>query len=238
MILKIKLANINTRIDTADRQLIKNTEDFRYDFRCEPDVSLKVTDQEIKEYCRNYRFTAAGEAENAIFAGKFFEQLPEFRGFALKGTAVAVKDAALLIVGEEDLRRRCLENLHFIAGGTEMLDDAYGIVRCEKDGWYLYGTPWRRKTGSAGGKKLSYIVLPGESAGVAPVDRQEALFAALVYTSPQKHGETLGRIVALSEKLLRENMIISAPADGATELINYIRKNSADAQTRADPAEA
>ena len=224
MIIKVKLANINTRIDTADKQLIKNTEDFRYNFRCEPDVSLKVTDQEIKEYCRNYRFTGSGEAENALFAGKFFEQLPDHKAFALKGTAVAVRDSALLIVGEDDDRRKCLENLVFISGGVEVLDDTYGIVKSEKDGWYLYGTPWRRKAGSAAGKRLSCVVLPGESASVAPVGRQEALFAVTVYATPQKHGETLGRIVALSEKLFRDNMIISAPTGGASELFKYLKK--------------
>lgn len=227
MILRIKLANINTRIDTADKQIIKNTEDFRYDFRCEPDVSLKVTDQEIKEYCRNYRFSNAGEAENALFAGKFFELLPDLGGFALKGTAVALKDSALLIAGEDEDRRRCLEEIVFAADSVEMLDDTYGIVKSEKDGWYLYGTPWRKKLGSASGKRLSFVVLPGTPAGAEGVARQEALYAAMLWTSPQRHGETLARIAALFEKLLRADMVVSFSPGGAADLVGRIVKRTA-----------
>lgn len=196
MITKSSIAGINTKVDCDNKRLFKNLEAFRYDYRGEPDVTVKITDLELKNFCTKYTGYDRDAALLRLSAECFLNALPEFGGFGLKAATVSFGEQTFVIAAEsEQEKHRYVEDLLSCGNRATVIDDAYAVVIKDDTGIFVYGTPWA-KTPVNTKKELSGIILPSDCTGIRSAERKEAIDRMMICLTLPKRPEQLVSVLA------------------------------------------
>ena len=213
MIIKTSIADINTKIDTDCKKLIRTTDAFRYDFRCEPDITVKITDLELKTFCAKYTGYSQENAKFRLSAERFFECMSEFDGFALKGTSLKIgSNAYVVTAASEEERDEYIEEIT-ASGQAKVIDDAYALIRSERGRFFVYSTPWSRQKAQSSKTPLAGICILDETGESETADRKAVLDGLVPAMPVPERADTFGAALSMLEKLSRAVKIMILPAD-------------------------
>ncbi len=213
MIIKTSIADINTKIDTDCKKLIRTTDAFRYDFRCEPDITVKITDLELKTFCQKYTGYSQENAKFRLSAERFFECMSEFDGFALKGTTLKIGSNAYVVTAEsEGERDEYIEEIT-ASGQAKVIDDSYALIRNEYGRFFIYSTPWSRQKTQSTKTPLAGICILTETGNSEIADRKAVLDGLVPAMPVPERADTFGAALSMLEKLSKAVKIMILPAD-------------------------
>ncbi len=212
MIIKTSIADINTKIDTDCKKLIRTTDAFRYDFRCEPDITVKITDLELKTFCAKYTGYSQENAKFRLSAERFFECMSEFDGFALKGTSLKIGSNAYVVTAASEERDEYIEEIT-ASGQAKVIDDAYALIRSERGRFFVYSTPWSRQKAQSSKTPLAGICILEEIGESETADRKAVLDGLVPAMPVPERADTFGAALSMLEKLSRAVKIMILPAD-------------------------
>ena len=204
MIIKTQIANHNTKIDTDCKKLISALESFNYEFRCEPDIFVKVTDMEVKAFCDRYKGFSREAAENRLVCELFAGKLTELGGFCLSCSLVEDNGRAVIVGGRPEFTRKFAEDYREVHGRKYLGEQVVAVCR-GKQGLEIYTTPW-------GGSETKSRMLPFGSIIIceneeiykagAEISRHLLISELLPMVPLPKKAELLPVITAIMEKMI------------------------------------
>ena len=102
MIVKCAIANQNIRIDVDNDSAAAFCDSFRYDFRCEPDVLIFVTLENIKEQRELIEGISADDAAKALVLKWLSDKLVQFGKVVVLGEKVCENGKTVLRIGGDE----------------------------------------------------------------------------------------------------------------------------------------
>ncbi len=224
MIIKANIAGIRTKVDCDNKRLNKNLEAYRYDYRGEPDITVKVTDLELMNFCDKYRGFDRDAAVFRLSAENFFAALPEFSGFGIKAANVTVGGQSFVVAGEsEESKTSYYMGLLSCGTGVKINDDSYSAIRFLDEGVFVYGTPWSGKNHSNQKEVLSGILIPSDVSSVRKAERKEILERMINCLTLPKRAEQLGAVLAVVDGIEQKVPVLAVPSKDPFAFYSYVQ---------------
>ncbi len=145
---KCKIAGLNVSVDTQSKQFLARSEKYAFDFRCEPDISINVTQNDIKACQKRYPALSVESAEYLASGIKFYRQLLNYDGFMIHSSAIEYNGKAYMFsapcgTGKSTHTEYWIKKLG--EENVRIINDDKPAVRLMNDVFYCCGTPWSGK---------------------------------------------------------------------------------------------
>ena len=223
MIIKASLAGINSKVDTDNKHLIRKTELFRFDYRGEPQVIVKVTDLELRNFSSKYTGYSKDQAVMRLSAENFFSAAAEFGCFGIKAATVSIGDKNFIIAAKGEKDRNSFVSSVFSAGhGIKLIDDSVAAVVINGSGVFVYGTPWSSRTPLKEKNKLDGIIIPSDVISITPAGRKELIDRMLLCLILPKRAEQLSVIYSYIDGLNDAVPVLAVPENDSGAFYSYV----------------
>lgn len=102
MIIKCAISNLNIRVDVDNESAASFFEGFRYDFRCEPDILIFVTQEDIKEQRNLIDGISASDAATSLILKWLSDKVVCFGRVVVLGEKIIENGKTVLKLGGEN----------------------------------------------------------------------------------------------------------------------------------------
>ena len=182
MNLKCRIAGLNVAVETSCKALCERAEKYSFNFRCEPDISVKLSRDAVKQYQNEHQEYSADDCDYFLTGVQFYSRLLAFDGFMLQGSAIEYDGKAYLFSAAIGAGKSTQTDYWYRYLGMDkinIINDGKPAVRLIDNIFYACGTPWSGKNGID-----ENIIVP--IGAIAFIERSEKN-----YIRPIKQGELL-----------------------------------------------
>jgi len=181
MIIKESIAGLNVRIDIDMEMETPKLDKFRYDFRCEPDMLVSVSNTEIKSYLAKRKGMKKEEAVEKIALDKFGAGLSKFGGICVYGQKADRDGETWFIVDPEEK------------------GEWFVMIRTQDGRYKLFTTPWSHR--SSFDFDVSCVLIADSDGGEVSED---LFYRAFLASTKRPTGiENFGKFIGILGHLFR-----------------------------------
>lgn len=205
---RCRIAGLNVNIDSKNKQLMAQSEKYAFDFRCEPDINVRIVQAQINKFKEKYPGANDETAEYILTGSQFYRKLLAYDGFMIHSSAVEYNGKAYMFSAHcgtgksthaEYWKRKLGEDK------VRIINDDKPAVRLLDGKFYCCGTPWSGKNDLS-----NNIVVPvgalvfierAETNTIRKIKPGELLKRFFPQTVRPVEPEAMGKLLDLFEKL-------------------------------------
>ncbi len=239
-IVKCLIAGLKVAVGIRYDRLRNRTEQYRYDFSGEPDITVMQDEESFLRICECNPELTPETVEYMVTGGIFYYQLLKFDGFMLHSSTIAKDGKAYIFSADSGTGKSTHTSLwqQYIDGVT-MINDDKPAIRLINGVFCAIGTPWSGKN-----DKSSNIAVPvggliilkrGKQNTIRPAKPLETVPFLMRQTMLPKSSEKTDMLANLLNKFLTSTPTFCLECDISEEAVKtsyealtgnkYIKRN-------------
>lgn len=148
MLKKLKVADLNVKIELNHNRTISQSKDYETEFD-NYNININIPDEEYEELKKEIDYLSDDDMEYIYTGAAFYEALLHFKGFMLHSSGVVVDNYAYLFSADPGTGKSTHTSLwveYFGKDRAKIINDDKPAIRMVDNKIYVYGTPWSGKT--------------------------------------------------------------------------------------------
>jgi hypothetical protein len=230
--IKCKIADLNVNVDVQCKKLATRAEKYAFDFRCEPDIKVIITQDQVKRYQQRYPEASLDTCAYLLSGSVFYRKLLGFDGFMIHSSAIEYDGKAYMFSAPCGTGKSTHTDYWVQKLGKEkvsIINDDKPAVRFMDGKFYCCGTPWSGKNDAS-----SNIIVPvgalvfierSEENYVRPVKPGEILKRFFPQTVRPSEPEAMSKLLDLFEKMVKEVPVYVLGAENDISAADFAIKN-------------
>lgn len=214
MALKCKIADLNVNIDALCKRLEPQAEKYAFDFRCEPDINVSITQEQVKRYQERNKISNFDIAAYLLSGVVFYRNLLNFDGFMIHSSAVEYDGKAYMFSAPCGTGKSTHTDYWMKKLGEDkvrIINDDKPAIRYMDGRFNCCGTPWSGKNDAS-----NNIIVPvgalvfierAEKNNIRELRSGEILKRFFPQTIRPQDPENMSKLLDLFEKMVSESPV-------------------------------
>lgn len=212
---RYKIADLTVAIEGAGEALLRRMKPYGEDAEGKADMTMRIDRERMNRAGKGYPHLTPDEWEYIQTGFAFACKLPDFDGFCLHASAVALDGRAVLFSGPCGTGKSTHAELwrqYFGRDKAVIVNDDKPVLRLIKDTFYVYGSPWSGKSALNANIRapLGAVVFlkQAKENHIRRMDNREAV-QMLIYQSqrPDSRRDGMNRLLTLIDALLQRTPV-------------------------------